>query len=423
MQGVSGRVMTRAYDVSRGLRVIPAVLLLWCAASGASAQPDPRQMSGIPRPDPNLPDGQITVRVIRGSFANNVLDHPVDLRAGDAVTTANTDQEGRARFSSLSPGARVSVATTLDGAELVSQAFAAPGQGGVAVMLVGAGGDAADVAPVQPARPGRVTLSQDSRILIELGEENIEVYYLLDVFNIADGRVEPQPAFEFTLPPGAQSGTVLQGSTPRTLVDGPRVWVTGGFDQGVTPVHVAYVLPYSGGSLALEQMFPADFEQLLVFVEQWGALDLASAQIERRGEMEANATGGSALLWGAGRRVPAGEPVVMELSGLPHHPGWPRILALSLSGMIVALAMWVSVGVPPEDESQTDHEALHHRREKLFTELVKVERQHSQGKIGPTRFGTRRAELIDQLQRVLLDLNEGLAPPVTRSLSPDRTPA
>ena len=87
MQGVSVRVMTRAYDVSRGLRVIPAVLLLWCAASGASAQPDPRQMSGIPRPDPNLPDGQITVRVIRGSFANNVLDHPVDLRAGDAAVS------------------------------------------------------------------------------------------------------------------------------------------------------------------------------------------------------------------------------------------------------------------------------------------------------------------------------------------------
>ena len=63
-------------------------------------------MSGIPRPDPNLQDGSITVRVIRGSFANNVVGHPVELRAGDTVSTVDTDAEGRATFASLSPGRR-----------------------------------------------------------------------------------------------------------------------------------------------------------------------------------------------------------------------------------------------------------------------------------------------------------------------------
>ena len=378
------------------------------AAASLWAQPDPRQMSGIPRPDPELPDGTITVRVIRGSFANNVVGHPVDLVAGDIVSTAETDAEGRATFTSLNAGSRVSVATTLDGETLESQPFAAPGRGGVAVMLVGVAEGGADAAAV-PARPGRVTLGGDSRILIELGEETVEVYYLLDVVNAADTPIEPQPAFELALPFGAQAGTVLQGSTPRAIVDGPRAWVSGAFPPGVTPVRLAYILPYSGGSLAVSQAFPADF-QLLVLVEQWGTMDVASALIDRRGEMAADATGGSALLWGAGGLVLAGQPIVLELSGLPHHSGWPRAIALLLSGLIVAVCIWGSTGAGGSDTEAQRLAGLRTSRETLFTELVKVERQHRQGRIGATRYGTRRAELIGQLQDVLRDLDEGLAP-------------
>ena len=397
-----------AVGASVTISVGTGVLLLSLAAASALAQPDPRQMSGIPRPDPNLADGSITVRVIRGSFANNVAGQVVELRAGDRVSTADTDGEGRATFLTLNPGEQVTVATELDGVELDSLPFAAPGRGGVAVLLVGASGDPEDADARPQARPGRVTLSQESRIHIELGEEQIEVYYLLDVFNQSPWPVEPDPPFEFRLPPGAQAGTVLPGSTPRTLVDGPRVWVQGAFEPGVTRVQVGSILPYSGDGVVLSQVFPADFEQLLVFVEKWSAVGVASAQIERRGEMGAEETGLSALIWGAGRRVSAGEPVVLELSGLPYHSGWPRIIALSLSALIVAIAILGSAGAGAE-AGPDPREALERRREKLFTELVKVERQHRQGRIKATRYGTRRAELIDQLQAVLRDLDEGLA--------------
>ena len=390
-------------------------LVLWGACVGlavsVSAQPDPRQMSGIPRPDPNLSDGTVTVRVIRGSFANNVVGHQVELRAGDRASTADTDGEGRATFFTLNPGEQVRVATTLDGEELESLGFAAPGLGGVAVMLVGAG-DPGDGPPVVAATPGQVSLAQESRILVELGEETIEVYYLLDVLNLADGPVTPDPPFEFSLPAGAQSPTVLQGSTPRTLVDGSRVWVQGDFASGVTPVRVAYILPYSTGSIALSQAFPAAFDQLLVFVEKWGSMDVASAQIDRRGEMGPDATGGSTLIWGAGRRVPANEPVSLELNGLPHHAGWPRVVALGLSALIIAVSGWVSTGGQIEDTASVRFGTLQSRREKLFVELVKIERQNRLGKIGTTRYRTRRRQLIDQLQRVLQGLDEGLAPPV-----------
>ena len=59
-------------------RRVGCIVALVCGAGAVlCAQPDPRQMSGIPRPDPNLADGLITVRVIRGNFTNNVPDHPL----------------------------------------------------------------------------------------------------------------------------------------------------------------------------------------------------------------------------------------------------------------------------------------------------------------------------------------------------------
>ena len=392
-------------------RLAGGATFVFLAVTGLLAQPDPRQMSGIPRVDGNLPDGTITVRVIRGNFVNNVRNHPVELLSGDMQSVVETDAEGRATFMSLSPGTQVQVATTVDGERLMSQSFSTPDRGGVAVLLVGLTAiDGNDPLTPEMARPGRVTIGRDSRILVELGEETIEIYYLLEVLNSTDEPVEPRVSFEFDLPLGAQSGTVLQGSTARAIVDGSRVQVSGSFPPGMTQVRVAFVLPYSSGGLALSQIFPADFDELVIFVEKWDTLEVSSPLISRRGEMAADETGGSALLWGAGGRVPTGQPVMIELSGLPHHSGWPRITALALSGFIVAVSVLRSVQKDSVGKGTDQAETLRTRREKLFMELVRTERQYRDGKIRITRYSTRRGELIVQLERVLRDLDDGLAP-------------
>ena len=51
-----------------GLVVASLVLLLAAPVHAGPGMPDPRQMSGIPRPDPQIPAGEITVRVLLGSF-------------------------------------------------------------------------------------------------------------------------------------------------------------------------------------------------------------------------------------------------------------------------------------------------------------------------------------------------------------------
>ena len=67
--------------------------------------PDPKMMSGIPRPVDDLPGGSISVRLIRGQLSNNIASHLVELHYANGRTLkVNTDDAGRAQFDKLAPG-------------------------------------------------------------------------------------------------------------------------------------------------------------------------------------------------------------------------------------------------------------------------------------------------------------------------------
>lgn len=382
-------------------------LLLLVLPAGAGAQPDPRQMSGIPLPDAEMNDGTVSVRVIRGQLSNNVPDQVVELRSGDIVEEATTDAEGRATFATLNPGQQVQAATELDGERIESLPFAAPGRGGVRLMLVGADPDR----PVEPAPPGLVTFGGESFVQVEIVEESVEVYYVFDVNNPAQVAVEPPEPVSIELPAGAQGVTVLPGSSPRTSVDGGAVELGGPFDPGVTPLRVAYILPYSGDRLVIEQAFPIDWDSVLLSVEKLGAVDYVSRQVNRRVEVPSETRGGTDYMLGSGPRVAAGTPFVLELDGLPHHSRTPTNVALAVALVILGIGGWGAAATPgPATAADGERGRLLARRETLFMDLVKVERQHRAGKIGGTKHRSRRAELFRALERVYRRLEEDAAP-------------
>ena len=179
-----------------------------CLSPLASAQmPNARQMSGIPMPTSDLPAGSVSVRLVRGELANNIVGHRVELHAGARTESAATDQDGRAVFAGLQPGTSVHAMAEVDGQRIESQAFTLPPDAGVRIVLV-AGAAAAPGAPAAgPPIPGAaardVVFAGDSRIQIEFDDDTLEVFYLFDLANPSSTAVTPKPELVFELPEGA----------------------------------------------------------------------------------------------------------------------------------------------------------------------------------------------------------------------------
>src|SRR5262249_54740361 len=110
------------------------VLGVLCGGAFVFAQiqmPDPKQMSGIPRPDGQMTPGTVTVRLIRGDLSNNIPGPPVQVPRGDKVQTVKTDDQGRAEFTGLTPGATATAVAVVDDERLESQSFPIQAQGGI----------------------------------------------------------------------------------------------------------------------------------------------------------------------------------------------------------------------------------------------------------------------------------------------------
>ena len=380
--------------------------------------PDPKQMSGIPRPVTDLPSGSLSVRLIRGDLSNNIAGHPVELHIGDKVQTVKTDQAGRAQFDALPPGATLKAVALVDGEQLESEEFPAPSSGGVRLMLVATDKEKerqkAEEANA-PAIAGQVVIGGESRIVIEPGEESVSLYYLLEIVNTARAPVNPPTPFLFDMPKTMVGAAVLQGSSPLASHTGLHVRIAGPFPPGKTAVEVGGSIPVSSGSIEVSQTFPATFAQVVVVAKKVGNLKVSSPQLNR--QQETVVEGGATIIIGAGGALGPGQPLSLTLSGLAHQSATPRLVALWMSAAIVAIGVWAVAR--PADPKQRGGELkrLVARREKLLQELVKLEHDGRRGRVEAPRYAARREDLVGALEHIYGALDSGDTSPD----SPGRT--
>ena len=376
--------------------------------------PDPKEMSGIPRPVDDLPSGSISVRLIRGALSNNITDHEVQLHVGDTLLTAKTDEAGRAQFDKVTPGATVKATTDVDGEHLESQSFAAPAQGGVRLMLVATDPSKKPTPEAAPI-PGQVVLTNESRIVIEPGDEVVTVYYLLDISNKAQAPVNPASVFMFDVPKEAIGTTLMEGSTKQASVQTPRVRIQSPFPPGNTFLQIAYELPARGGTVTISQPFPANLDHLAVVVKRVGDATLSSTQITRQQEFP---VAEGTYIAGTGGAIPAGQPITLEISGLPHHSALPQWIALSLAVAIVACAVWAAKAPDDDANARTaERKRLLAKRDKLFNDLVRLEHDRRSGRGDDRRYAVRREELLAALEHIYgaLDSDEPGPEPADRA--------
>jgi hypothetical protein len=389
--------------------LILLLLLVSVVSLHAQQMPDPSQMAGQPLPAPELPGGTVSVRVVRERMGNNVADHPVTLKAGDRTLSGKTDAQGRATFAGIAAGTRVTAETVVDGETLRSREFPVPSGSGVRVALI-AGLEAAaardkaarEDAARQPARQGIVVFGGESRIILEFQDDNLQIFYLLDIVNNARTPIDPGGPMFIEFPGGAVGAGTLEGSSTLATLQGDRLRINGPFPPGTTQVQVGYRLPYRGDQVVLTQQWPAPFEQLFVAAEKVGSLQMTSPQFQQT--QEANA-GGSPFLMATGGRLNAGDMLTVTLTGLPHHSTLMRDVGVG-AGVLILLAGFYFAFTGPRAHRDRMQELLR-RKEKLLADLVALEEQRSEQRLDEKRYATRRQSLVAQLERVMGELDRG----------------
>jgi hypothetical protein len=372
------------------------------------AQPDPRQMAGIPRPVDDLPNGSVSVRVIRGALTNNIPNQAVELHVGSDVLRMKTDAEGRAQFDKLAPGASLKAVAVVDGERLESQQFPAPAQGGIRLLLV-ATGDQASTAPAgPPAATGEVVIGGQTRIILQPGDETVALYYLLEILNNSPVPVNPPAPFAFDMPPGATGTGILQGSSPLATVDGRRVVVKGPFPPGGTLVQIGTSFTEPSGSFDLVQTFPAALTDYAVIVKKVGNTTMSSSQLAGQQVIPAQ---DETFIGAEGTPVAAGQPLMVSLTDMPHHSATPRRTALALALGIVVVGVWAATRRSDDPVTRgSERKRLIARREKLLTDLVRLDRE-ARGDSREDRYRARREEIVGALENIYSALDSDEGPP------------
>jgi hypothetical protein len=378
---------------------------MWVLGVGTvhTQMPDPSLMHGRAIPAADLPAGTMTVRVVRETVTNNVVGQEVRLTVGGSTRTATTDDQGRATFAELAQGAEARAQATVNGEELVSEPVRIPASGGVRVILVAG----LKKVPAAPPVRGSVTLSPNTRILMEFGDDTLQVFYILEILNTASAPVDIGGPLILDLPTGAAGAATLEGSAPSASVSGDRVTITGPFAAGTTSVQIGFRLLYTSPTITIEQRWPVALEQLTVALEKVGTATMTSPQFSTVGEV--NAESGTPFLLASGAAMPAGSTLAIELVNLPVHSPTPRYVALGLALTIIGIGAWFAFTT--RTRSADIHRRLVARRDKLLAELAGLEdRRVRKGGLSASD-EARRQRLVAELEQIYGELDEsGLGP-------------
>ncbi len=188
-------------------------------------------------------------------------------------------------------------------------------------------------------------LGPESRIITQLTDDRLDVFYVLQVLNSARTPVDIGGPLILDLPTEARGAALMDQPPPNATINGTRLTITGPFPPGPTAVSLAFELPFSGGSVNLDQKFPVAVEQPLVLVPQTGGLDVTSPALPQR---RTASDQGQPLTIQTGPALAAGSTLRLTISGLPHHALWPRYLALTLAGIILTIGIWAAAFPPPQ---------------------------------------------------------------------------
>ncbi len=366
---------------------------------------DPAQMSGIPRADPQVPAGELTVRVIRGQMTHNVAAQLVELVSSQGESKQEkTEADGRARFAALPTGSRWTARTELDGQTLVSQPIDISAQAGVRLLLVGKASGAAGMAgtatggarpPAAPVRSGdrsKLRLGESTRLIVEFEDDWLSFFWVYDLRN--DGAEPYEPGADgliLPLPAGAKSASVQRmgaEAPPAKVIEGRGTVWEGPVPPGGTQLIVGFALPFDAEARFRTEVGLPLAEWQLITRDNSGL----SIEGDGVGPPERRTRDGQAFSVRLGRSVgPAGIDLVIRGK---HHDKRARWAGLLVAGV---LFLWAAGGaVVGRESAQASKGTLEQDIEAAYDALVALESRARKDR--STKVAVERAALVEKLE-------------------------
>ena len=187
--------------------------------------------------------------------------------------------------------------------------------------------------PRRPS-PGRSSSAPQSRIVMQPREEAVDVFYLLDIANSAQRAGEPAGAVRVRHAAGAAWRGIMQGSSPQASVNGAARHRAGAVRAGqhLRAGRVRAAGRERRASTSRSGSRPRSSISRSSSRKS-GDTTLRSPQLKEQRELPAD---GEMFIAATGGAVAAGQPIELDVGGVPHHSPAPRRIALALALAIVA---------------------------------------------------------------------------------------
>jgi hypothetical protein len=162
------------------------------------------------------------------------------------------------------------------------------------------------------------------------------------------------------------------------------------------------VLRHDSPNLTIRQPWPVPVEQVMVGIEQVGAVSLASPQFQDVQQRQAE--NGTPFVVGTGPALAAGSTLTLQLSGLPAESPLPRYVALTLAGLLLAGGAWFAFSGRESDARL--RQRLIARRDTLLGELAALDARHRKAGGPEARYASRRQRMLSELEQIYGELDE-----------------
>jgi hypothetical protein len=168
-------------------------------------------------------------------------------------------------------------------------------------------------------------------------------------------------------------------------------------------VPIAYRLETWTDPWVLEQRFPLPIEDVALAVQKMGDMRLRSAQAPTVRE---TALQGMPFIVATGGSLPAGTTLSVTVTGVPHRSRWPVYLTLVLAGAVVLWGLRMATAGQGDDQRQAGRRReLESRRARGLGALAALDAQRRDGTVDESHYMQRRAQLMEQLERIYGELD------------------